>query len=271
MQSIAIDRLHLQYTDEGEGMCVLALHGMPGSHREFRWIANELGRDVRLVRVDLPGFGASTGSRLELPQSLAAIADVMRRFAERVVAGPYVVLGYSFGAPLATLVAAGEQSRTAPCRGLAWVAPVGLRPHRVMRRAQHVHVVRVMSQLSRARVIGRPLLRAWRLALRATGFPPGVSLSDVARKLDVQRTFEFSQHRDALARVAVPVFVAWAQDDPFVEDEIVRELCDCAPAGPRLQFPVGGHFLLKTRAAEVAAGLASFAQDCQQRVTATPA
>lgn len=259
LRSIVVDRLHLQYSDEGSGPCVLALHGMPGSLREFRWIASDLRERVRLVRLDLPGFGGSQGPREHLPQNLAAIAGLVQRFADRVIAAPHVVLGYSFGAPLATLLAAGAPSPIAPVRGLAWVAPVGLRAHRSLRRAQHVRIVRWVSRLSRSGLIGQSTLQVWRRVLHASGFPRGVSLGDVARKLDVQRTFAFWQHREALRRVTVPVFAAWARDDPFVEAEIVRELCRSAPSGPRLELDAGGHFLLRTRAPEIAAGLAAFA------------
>jgi pimeloyl-ACP methyl ester carboxylesterase len=265
LRSIVVDRLRLQYADEGSGPCVLALHGMPGSLREFRWIAGPLGKRVRLVRLDLPGFGGSQGPREHLPQNLGAIAGLVQRFADRVIAAPFVVAGYSFGAPLATLIAAGAPGPSAPSpiaqvRGLAWIAPVGLRAHRSLRRAQHVRIVRWVSRLSRSGLIGRATLQLWRRVLHASGFPRGLPLGDVARKLDVQRTFAFWQHRGALRRVKVPVFAVWAEDDPFVEPEIVRELCRSAPAGPRLELDEGGHFLLRTRASEIAAGLAAFAE-----------
>src|SRR6185503_8131495 len=46
------------YTDEGEGAALVALHGLPGSARDYRWLAPEL-EGVRLVRLEQPGFGAT--------------------------------------------------------------------------------------------------------------------------------------------------------------------------------------------------------------------
>lgn len=49
----------IHYTDEGEGMPLVMIHGYGGSHRNFRKIAEILKKDFRVIRVDLPGFGLS--------------------------------------------------------------------------------------------------------------------------------------------------------------------------------------------------------------------
>ena len=43
--------------DVGEGPAVLCVHGLPGSYRDFRWLAEPLVGHARLIAVDLPGFG----------------------------------------------------------------------------------------------------------------------------------------------------------------------------------------------------------------------
>jgi len=49
------------YTDEGpaEAPVLIAVHGIPGSGRDFRYLAPQLLPARRVVRVDLPGFGGS--------------------------------------------------------------------------------------------------------------------------------------------------------------------------------------------------------------------
>src|SRR5688572_26003759 len=88
------------YADEGEGPVLLAVHGLPGSHRDFRWLASALAGRVRLVRVDMPGFGATT--MREPPSKWPELAALVVAFAHEVIGGPYAVLGHSFGGPLAT-------------------------------------------------------------------------------------------------------------------------------------------------------------------------
>lgn len=49
----------IHYVDEGSGIPLVMIHGFGGSHRNFRKIADELKKDFRVIRVDLPGFGLS--------------------------------------------------------------------------------------------------------------------------------------------------------------------------------------------------------------------
>ena len=49
--------MDLAYTDEGTGPVVLAIHGCPGSVRDWRWLGHPLASHFRLIRLDLPGFG----------------------------------------------------------------------------------------------------------------------------------------------------------------------------------------------------------------------
>ncbi len=261
LRRLEVGGLVYAYTDldldlgGGDAPVVLALHGLPGSHRDFRWLGAAVAGRVRLVRVDLPGFGETSGVA---PSRWAEIVASVRGFAEAVIGGPHAVLGHSFGAPLATMVAAaGRGHAVAPVTGLAWLAPVGLRPHRVVRRVPPLPMI---AALARVPVAGRIVLHAWRAGLRASGFPARTSLADVGRTLEVLGAFRFAMHAEALRALRVPVLAAWTQDDAFVEPEVVRELCACAPGGPRLGFQAGGHNLQKTRASEIGDALVGFAR-----------
>lgn len=253
------------YVDEGPvdrgAATIVALHGLPGSHRDFRWLAAAIDGRARLVRVDLPGFGATRAD--PPPADWPGIVAAVRGFIARVADGPHVVLGHSFGAPLATRVVVGG-----PACGLAWLAPVGLRPHRMVRR---VPALPTVARLARAPVFGRALLHAWRAGLRATGFPSSVTIAHVARTLDVLGAFRFEDHARAVASLRVPVFAAWTEDDAFVEPEVVRELCAAAPSGVRIGFATGGHNLQKTQAVEIADALVAFARECRDTAVAAGA
>jgi pimeloyl-ACP methyl ester carboxylesterase len=239
----------LAYTDEGRGPTLLAIHGLPGSHRDYRWLATALAERVRLVRIDQPGFGKSSVPRP--PTDWHELATIIGDFATRVIRGPYAVLGHSFGAPLATHVAA----RDPACTGLALLAPVGLRPHSVLRR---LPPLRWVDRAVRAPLVGRPVLRLYRRALIVGGFPRSIVHHEVARTIAMIAHFRFADHRAALARVRGSVFGAWTEDDPFVETAVIREMLAVAPEGPRLGFPDGGHNLQKTRAVELADALVAW-------------
>lgn len=232
--------------DEGSGPAILAIHGLPGSHRDYRWLAAALAGRVRLVRIDQPGFADSKVA--DPPTDWPALARIVADVAARVIAGPYAVLGHSFGAPLATHVAALDPAAT----GLALLAPVGLRKHRLLRR---VPPLRWIDRAVKTRFVGDPVLRLYRRAMIAGGFPRSIRHHEVARCIAMIAGFRFRDHRAALARVRGSVFGAWTEDDPFVEPAVVKEMLAAATPGPRLGFAEGGHNLQKTHAVELADAL----------------
>lgn len=241
----------ITYTDEGDGPVLLAIHGLPGSHRDFRWLAAALRNEVRLVRIDMPGFGGS--AMRDPPRAWPKLAALVSAFAEQVIGGPYAVLGHSFGGPLATHVAVHDPR----VRGLVWLASVGLRPHRLLER---VPQLRAIDAAARTRVVGPAVLRLYRLGMRAAGFPSSVTVPEVARCLAVLARFSFADHRRAVERLTMPCFGAWTEDDPFVEPEVIEELLAAAPDGPRLRFDRGGHNLQKTCSVEIAGALSPWLQ-----------
>ena len=90
--------LHVHYRDQGnpKGPAVVMVHGFSASLQAWEpWVAI-LGRDYRIVTLDLPGHGltrAPAGYRA----STDAYADVVDRLAQRLNLGPYVVVGNSMG------------------------------------------------------------------------------------------------------------------------------------------------------------------------------
>lgn len=239
----SLDRGPVTYTDEGAGRTVVALHGLPGSVRDYRWLAPCLTDDARLVRVDLPGSGGTALAEMG-EWAPAARAAVVASVLEALGLGPVVVMGHSAGGLAAT-----ELARTRPdlVAGVVFVAAPGLRPHRSIR---GMPVKRLSAILSTR--IGRGLLRRpLKLAYKAQGFPS--SLSDVDRMGAIHgiARFSFAQHSEALAALTQPTCVFSADDDPLIEADISRELAAVCPEGPRRYFDVGGHNIQKTRAVEI--------------------
>lgn len=242
--------IDLAYVDEGRGPALLAIHGLPGTHRDFRWLAPALRERVRLVRIDQPGFGRSS---VDASDHWPTVADAIARAADAIVGGPFAVLGHSFGAPMASAVAA----RCEHARAIVWLAPVGVRPHRLYRRVQPV--LPAVAAAATWPVLGPAVVRLWRRALLASGFPSSTRPPEVARTLALLRRFAFADHRahvEAIRTRGLPAMVAWSQDDPFVEPAVVQELGDAAAARVRLGFAHGGHNVQKTMALELADAIA---------------
>ncbi|MBI5493764.1 MAG: alpha/beta fold hydrolase [Deltaproteobacteria bacterium] len=236
------------YTDVGQGPAVVAVHGMPGSARDFRHLGAGLEPRCRFVRLNLPGFG---GTPAELAATTVdARADFVVAALEALELRDAVLIGHSMGGPVALAAASRAPGRV---RALGLLASVGLTPHRLLRRAAGRTW---MGRAVDVPVAGPVLRRVAQRAFRASGFPASTSPEEVAQTLRVLGVFSFEPVHRAVAELRLPTLVAFAEDDPFIEPEIARALAAAVPAGPRLSWPIGGHNIQKSHAAELANALA---------------
>jgi len=240
------------YTDEGEGPVIVAVHGLPGSTRDFRWLGAALPPSVRFIRLDLPGFGSTPLSTRPSP----AIDERGAFVAEALAAlgiGDCVLAGHSMGG--AVVLSAAVQSVSV--LKLALLSSIGLRPHVMLRKFGGSDV------LSRAvdwPVVGAVARRVLRLGMRSVGFAAQTTLEEVAHTVRCVAAVDFGVQAQNTQKVRPsPVLCAWADDDAFIETPIFEEHAALLPAGPRLRWPTGGHNIQKSHAVELAAALVKFA------------
>lgn len=248
---IELARGPASYTDEGTGPPVVAVHGLPGSARDFRWLAPALAGRVRLVRAELPGFG-QTPVRAEPDPSSAGRARFVIELVRRLELERPVLLGHSMGG-----VVAAAALRQAPelFPGLALIASPGLRPHAPFRRLplERAHAVLTTP------ILGRALAPILRVAFERGGFR-GYPTAELYRTMACVAETSFEEHAQNVRALAVPTLVAWCEDDPLIEADIGAELAAACPAGPRLRFPTGGHNPQKTQAEALAEALVTWVE-----------
>lgn len=246
------------YTEEGAGLTVVAVHGLPGSSRDFRWLGAALPATVRFVRLDMPGFGGTPLATAPGPQIDARGAFVAQALAALGLEG-CVVLGHSMGGAVALSAAVQAPSRVA---ALALLSSIGLRPHRLVRR--------FWGKAGWAKAVDVPFVRAparaaLKAAFRLSGFPSSTSSEEVAQTLRCLGALDFGAQQRNTAALRVPVLTAWATDDRFIEREVFEEHASALPAGPRLCWTCGGHNIQKTQAIELAQALASLGETTLRR------
>ncbi len=238
------------YTDEGEGPVIVAVHGLPGSTRDFRWLGAALPATVRFIRLDLPGFGGtplSAGPGIDQRGAFvaSALADLDLR--------DCTVVGHSMGGGVA-LSCAAQSARVAR---LGLISSIGLRPHRMLR---NFVGNAVMARAVDVPVLGGLAKRVLRRGMQAIGFSAQTTLDEVAQTVRCVAAVDFAVQARNTARVKVPVLCAWADDDAFIETPVFEAHAAALPAGPRLRFLTGGHNIQKSQAIELAAGLVAFAR-----------
>ena len=240
--------LPFSYTDTGEGPPIVLIHGLPGSVRDYRWLGAALQHaPVRVVRLDLPGFGRTPSSQapgLSLEARARFVVDAIR-----TLDLPQPTLaGHSMGGPVALAAAALAPANTRAC---VLLASVGLTPHRAFRAMP-------------APWLTAPLLASWfgrrfladqlRDAFVETGFPASTPMEDLFATMETIGALRFAHIRRfaaTLAETDVPVTLAYADDDRLVEPAIGEALATRL-GGTLHRFDTGGHNLQKTRAVELA-------------------
>ena len=239
----------LAYTDEGNGqMTIVAIPGLPGSGRDYRWLAPALSDRYRFIRVDPPGYGASPRSTWA-GMTTAKRAAAVERVIDHLEISRVALIGHSAGGAVVAHMARHQPERVAACVMLSATGPTanfGQGPLQLLAQPLRLSMVRAL------------LAPATRRLYAMQGFPRYLTDDERAFALLDAAAFRFSEHRANLVGMRTPTMVAWAHDDPAIPATTFQALADAVPAGPRLEFAEGGHNVQKTHAAEIAEAITDF-------------
>ena len=252
VKAFPVGRRTLAFTDEGprDAPPVLMIHGLPGSARDFRYLAPLLADTRRVVRIELPGFGGSSFDPAALP--FRGRARAVLEIADHLGLGRFVVLGHSMGGGTALVLAAEHAERVL---ALALVNSVALRTHRAV--GMPPAVFRLLALAHRVPGLRDLLLPTTRAQYRRRRFAGAddMSADEFAQHLAAIGATDYGVLRAAVQRPLPPTLVAYALDDPFVQTSVSEELARALPEARVLVFPAGGHNLQKTEAPALAAAL----------------
>ena len=96
--------LKIDYTDEGDGPPVIAIHSSVSANRQWRSLTDALKDRYRVLAINLFGYGETTAWPGNAPQSLYAQAQLVLALCEEL-GGPVHLVGHSFGGSVALKVA----------------------------------------------------------------------------------------------------------------------------------------------------------------------
>lgn len=242
----------LAYTDEGTGSpTVVAVPGLPGSSRDFRYLAPALSERFRVIRVDPPGYGASPRTSWA-GMTTGQRADVVSRIIAHHGLSQVVLVGHSAGGAVVAHVAHHQPEKV---HAAVMISSTGLTAHFARMPTQ---VLASPLRLSAVRAVLAPVIRR---LYSAQGFPSYLTDDERAFALLDAAAFNFTDHRANLAGMQAPTMVAWAHDDPVIPADTFRALGRAVPDGPRLEFPDGAHNVQKTHAREIAQSIIAMVDD----------
>lgn len=239
----------LAYTDEGSGEpAIVAVPGLPGSGRDFRWLAPLLAERFRVIRIDPPGYGASARPSWQA-MTTADRAESVHAVIEHLGLREAVLVGHSAGGAVVAHIARHRPDLASAC---VMISATGPTAHFAK------HPLRVVAQPLRVPLVRRAVAPGIRQLYRLQGFPSYLTDDERAYALLDAAAFDFGEHRANLAGMRAPTMVTWAEDDPVITPETFRALAACVPDGPRLEFADGRHNVQKTHAARIAEAIVEF-------------
>ena len=230
---------------------VLALHGQPGSGRDFEPLGRALAGEWRMVAPDRPGWGSRAG---EPARGFAAGADDAVAVLDREGVDRAIVLGFSWGGGVALELARRHPDRVG---GLVLAASIGPGEPTVADRLLALPVA--------GRAISAGGLAATRLVLRRPSFHgivgrgmKGVDPNHVRRFVDdclsraaldsfmvEQRALvgEWGRVVRRLSELRLPTVVVSGERDRMIAPTSARRLAEAIPGAELRIVPGAGHFL----------------------------
>ena len=238
----------LAFSREGSGEPLVLVHGTGGSRGTWDPIVPRLTARYDVIRVDLPGFGASAPLPAQMSPTVQALASaVQEACAELDVSDPHVA-GHSLGGGLAL-----ELARRGAARTVTAIAPVGFWTGAESAWCRHSLVWG--RRVGRAcyerlpRLYSRPNLRALLLGQHVghgARIPPATAVRwsrDLVDATDFERVNDVANRQlfagaDALA---VPVTVAWPENDRLLFPRQARRARRVLPRARHVWLTGCGH------------------------------
>ena len=231
---IIVNNLAVEYRDEGSGPVMLFLHGWQDNLHTFDLLTQALKNKRRIIRVDLPGFGAS-----EMPKfawDLDAYVRFITDFITKLEILPDTLVGHSFGGRIAIKAIA---KKTVHPQKAILIASAGIAKTYTPRNI----FFKICAKAGKIIMIIPPFF-LWRNQIRRKLY--AITGSDYPETGDLTETFLNIIKEDlssVAAAIDIPTLLIWGGDDTQTPPCDGKKLADIIP-GSRLEIISGaGHFV----------------------------
>ncbi|MFN2388528.1 MAG: alpha/beta fold hydrolase [Actinomycetota bacterium] len=229
--SLEIDGQRTRVLSSGQGRPVVVLHGWGARIEAMTPVTRCLSSGFRVIAIDLPGFGDAPppATVWGTPDYAAFVVRVL----EQLDVGPAHLVGHSYGAKTALLMAAREPARV---EKLVLVGSPGLRMPPSMR----ARAKRIASR--GARVAGR--LGAPGKKVRALVYERIASQDyrDAGAMRDVLVRVVNEDLTELLPRIGAPTLLVWGTEDDAVPVAHARRMEQLIPDAGLVLLEGAGHF-----------------------------
>jgi pimeloyl-ACP methyl ester carboxylesterase len=240
--------------------CVVALHCSLGSGRQWKTLADELGRSHRFFAPDISGYGANACA-LDLPLTLAEEVRCLSGTLNDAE-GPIHLVGHSYGGAIAFRIATASPfaHRVRSLTLIEPVLPTLLRESDADRRL-HARFAQVTRDVTED-IWNGSVLEAidmftafWNGSGPQDPAPAGVRLRMIERAdklvFDFQAAFAEENVATAAASLRVPTLLLSGGLSPYFTQRIVQRLGAVIDGAEVRHLPAAGHMLPLTHASTI--------------------
>ncbi|EDV28636.1 uncharacterized protein TRIADDRAFT_51752 [Trichoplax adhaerens] len=211
----SVDYIKASYTDENPtgSAIAIAVHGSPGSHYDFRYMAPLLSEaGVRVIRINLPGFGP-TIKPPDFIYSPVNKANFMAELLESIgIKKVDIAIGHSMGCGAITSF---PSTHPGFVSSYALLASCGTRPHRSLR---PFPIIKLFANMVNLPVIDKPSGALLRLVYIKNEI-------ENSQRLCGAMDFDFNaKNLKLLGDQKTPVILGFGLNDHMVEHAIFDEM-----------------------------------------------
>lgn len=266
-QSLSAGDMH--YVDEGQGDCVLLVHGTPTWSFEYRHVIARLSRRHRCIAPDHLGFGLS-----ERPAGFAytpeAHAAALREFVDRLGLDRFSLVVHDFGGPIGlplALRAASPVQKLVILNSFAWPldddkmargarlagGPVGRFLYKYVNASQTL----IMPSAYGDRKKLTPAIHRQYLEVFRDRDARVLVLHALAKAL-LQSRAHYQSLRDALPSLRIPTLLLWGLKDSAFEPHQLARWQSLLPHAATVTLDQAGHWPHEEAPARVAEEIERF-------------
>jgi len=247
---VIVQNIAAEYKDEGAGPVMLMLHGWQDTLHTFDDVVPFLSTDWRVVRLDLPGFGATEGP--DRGWYLDDYVQFVYDFLQKLDIQPSVIVGHSMGG---RIVIKGSAAKVLPAGKIVLIASAGVARRTTVRNAFIAAAAKTGGIVSYI-----PPLLFWRQMLRRKLYDR--LGSDYLKAGPLKETFLNIIREDLssfAAIIKVPALLVWGANDTMTPLKEGRRLALLIRNSILKIIPGAGHMVHRKHAREVADHIREFA------------
>ena len=262
-QFISVDGLEVHYKDEGRGFPIVLLHGTSASLHTWDAWTEELIKNYRVIRMDLPAFGI-TGPNATNQYDLETYNRFLEQFLNQLKVDNFVLAGNSLGGSIGWYYASDHQEQV---KQLILIDPGGFPSEKerplIFRLAEIPLVNQLLKHITPRSFVKDNLKEVYfddsKISEALIDRYHQMILREGSRKAFIEKAnLEVQDDTDRLSLVKAPTLIIWGEDDIWIPVENAVKFMKELANSSLIVMEETGHVPMEERPAESVAHALKF-------------